>query len=108
MGLQSHPQVDGLWAHFLRYTNAYGGNDGDVYYFVVAGADLETPDRGLASVTRRNAVVDDGHSTGYTVTESGHGALTIVSEALPLVTLLANDGTTFTLNLRARTLKAAR
>ena len=71
MGLQSQGQVDGLWSHFLDYTNAYGGNDGDDYYFIVAGADLGIPEHGLATVTRRNALVDDGHSTGFTSPNRG-------------------------------------
>jgi hypothetical protein len=108
MGLQSHAQVDGLEGHFLDYTNAFGGNDGDAYYFVVAGADLESASEGWVSVTRRNAIVDDGHATSFAIAEPGHGRLTIVSAALPLITLRAADDTPFTLDLRAHTLKAAR
>jgi hypothetical protein len=108
MGLQSHDQVDGLEGHFLDYTNAFGGNDGAAYYFVVAGADLESASEGWVSVTRRNAIVDDGHSTSFAIAAPGHGRLTIVSAALPLITLRAEDGTPFTLNLRAHTLTAVR
>jgi hypothetical protein len=108
MGLQSHNQVDGLEGHFLDYTNAFGGNDGDAYYFVVAGADLESASEGWVSVTRRNTIVDDGHATSFGIAAPGHGRLTIVRVALPLITLRAADGTPFTLNLRAHTLKAAR
>ncbi len=108
MGLVQHSDVDGIWGHSLAYTNAYGGNLGSEYFFVVAGSDLVSPQVGEISVTRRNAVSDDGKSSSFTLqdTTGRHGALTISSTSLPMITLTASDGTTYQLNVAAKKLTA--
>ncbi len=106
MGLQGHDDVQAMWGHTLDYTNGYGGHLGAIYYYVIAGAQLSNPGVGQVTVTLRNAAIDDGHSSTYTLLlpSGDHGALTITGVNLPQVQLTAADGRPVALNVAARSL----